>query len=111
MGIGDRRASTEFEELAGTHGRDAGVLAAHWSTPAGSRTRARSDSPGKTVTPKVYLAFGISGAVQHLAGMKAADTIIAVNTDPSATIFGVAHYGTTVDMFDVAEALAGAWSG
>ena len=53
----------------------------------------------------LYLALGISGAVQHLAGMKHVDTIIAVNTDPEAPIFGVAHHGACVDIFALAEAL------
>ena len=60
---------------------------------------------GKTVKAKVYLALGISGAVQHLAGMKTCGTIIAVNTDPEAAIFNVAHYGAVADLFDVAEEL------
>jgi electron transfer flavoprotein alpha subunit len=61
---------------------------------------------GSTVKPRVYLALGISGAVQHLAGMRGAETIIAVNTDPQAPIFGVAHYGAVVDMFELADELA-----
>ena len=56
---------------------------------------------GKTVRPKIYIAFGISGAYQHQAGMKNADTIIAVNTDPRAPIFTIAHYGIVEDMLKV----------
>jgi electron transfer flavoprotein alpha subunit len=54
---------------------------------------------------KIYVALGISGAVQHLYGMKHVDTIIAVNTDPNAAIFGVATYGICMDMFEFADAL------
>lgn len=56
---------------------------------------------GVTVRPKVYLAFGISGSAQHLAGMNQAKQIIAVNKDPDAPIFGVAHCGVVADMFEV----------
>ena len=56
---------------------------------------------GVTVRPKVYLAFGISGSAQHLAGMNQAKQIIAVNSDPEAPIFGVAHCGAVADMFEV----------
>ncbi|WP_298345064.1 electron transfer flavoprotein subunit alpha/FixB family protein [Ferrimicrobium sp.] len=60
---------------------------------------------GKKVKPTVYLAFGISGAPEHLEGMRSADVIIACNTDAKAPIFEVAHYGTTLDLFDLVPEL------
>lgn len=60
---------------------------------------------GLTVKPKLYLMLGISGAPEHLEGMKDAELIIAVNSDPKAPIFDLAHYGSTCDLFEVAEAL------
>ncbi len=104
-GIGEQDNIAMFEELAEKLGATLAVsrpiVDAGWM-PSGRQV----GQSGKTVKPKVYLAFGISGAVQHLAGMKTSETIIAVNTDPEAAIFDVAHYGVVADLFEVAEELA-----
>jgi electron transfer flavoprotein alpha subunit len=103
-GIEDKDNIPRFEGLAEKLGATLSV-----SRPlvdAGWMPSARQvGQSGKTVKPRVYLALGISGAVQHLAGMRTADTIIAVNTDPEAPIFGVAHYGAVADLFEVADEL------
>jgi electron transfer flavoprotein alpha subunit len=103
-GVEDAEGVAEFEAIAGKLSATLAVSRPLVDAGLVSASRQVGQS-GKTVKPKVYLALGISGAIQHLAGMRKADTIIAVNTDPEAPIFQVADYGAVADLFDVARAL------
>jgi electron transfer flavoprotein alpha subunit len=104
-GVGEQETVAEFEELAEQLG--AGFAVSRPLVDAGWVSSARQvGQSGRTVSPRVYLAFGISGAVQHIAGMKNSSTIIAVNNDPNAAIFDVAHYGAVADILDIADELA-----
>jgi electron transfer flavoprotein alpha subunit len=103
-GVGDKENLPQFEELADKMGAVLSVSRPLVDQGWMPNSRQVGQS-GKTVKPKVYLALGISGAVQHLAGMKTSGTIIAVNSDPEAAIFNVADYGAVADLFEVAEEL------
>ncbi len=103
-GIGGPEALEEVQELADALG--AAVAASRPVTDAGWLPRSRQvGKSGLKVRPRAYLALGISGAPEHLEGMRDAELIVACNTDPRAPIFDVAHYGTTVDLFDLVPAL------
>ena len=103
-GIGGAENIELAQELADALG--CAVSASRPITDAGWLPKTRQvGKSGLTVKPKIYLAFGISGAPEHLEGMRGAETIVAVNTDPKAPIFDVAHFGATCDMLDLLPAL------
>jgi len=101
-GIGGKENIELAEELA--EKLDAALSCSRPVVDAGWLPRSRQvGKSGLKVKPKMYLMLGISGAPEHLEGMKSAELIIAVNTDKKAPIFNVAHYGATADLFEVAE--------
>lgn len=104
-GIGEEAKVPQFRELADALGATLGcsrpIADAGWLPK--SRQVGQS---GKTASAcKLYIAMGVSGAIQHLAGMKHVGTIVAVNTDAEASIFGVAKYGIVGDIFEIADEL------
>jgi electron transfer flavoprotein alpha subunit len=103
-GIGSQDNMDDVQELADALG--APLSASRPVTDSGWLPKTRQvGKSGLKVKPKVYLTFGISGAPEHLEGMRDAELIIACNTDAAAPIFDVAHYGTTLDLFDLVPAL------
>lgn len=104
-GIQDKENIPQFEELAkrlgATFGCSRPIVDSGWLP----KPHQVGQSGKVAANCKLYIALGISGAVQHLFGMKHVDTIIAVNTDPEAPIFNVAKYGACIDVFELAKEL------
>ena len=103
-GVGGADKLEPLEALARTLGGDIG--ASRPVIDSGWLPRDRQiGSSGQTVAPKLYLAIGISGAIQHLVGMKGSGCVVAINQDASAPIFNIAQYGIVGDLHELVPAL------
>jgi electron transfer flavoprotein alpha subunit len=110
MGVGSKDNFEIVHELAGVLGGEVGSTRA--AIDAGFIGREHQiGQTGFTVRPKLYIALGISGAIQHRAGMQDSERIIAVNTDPNAPIFSVAHYGIVGDLHETVPKMIKAYKG
>jgi electron transfer flavoprotein alpha subunit len=104
-GVGDEDNVEQFRELAEQLGATLGCSRPIADSGWLPKSRQVGQSGKTAVSCKLYVAMGISGAIQHLAGMKHVETVVAVNTDSNASIFSVAKYGIVGDMFEIADEL------